>query len=409
MGRLKERIFRFKDRMVGGREPMSRLSLIVVLILDCFVLVMVFQGLEDHTRQLTSPDEFVPFECRDAFLERNWTRDNYLGKLQVLVLSDHNKMSYRGQNLLDRRNTQAVHRSCKEFYSLIKGIAKAKELESLFIQRQALIREKNRLTAKLEKSKSAYDTALLEDMARKKDGAAALPALGTVIATLTQEIEAASGKRIEIDNQITGSSRVSRLKEMLEPDNQSRRRLKEDFKDFQFIYPLKELGWQMIFMLPLFLVFYAWSNRSLKKDHRIQTLISSHLMVVAAIPIILKAAELVIDLIPRHFFKDLFNLLKSMHIIAIWHYIVICILVGAGLLVVYVIQKKLSDPKRIGLKRLAKGACFACGKSLPQGAGNCPFCGMAQFMSCKACGHKTHACGRYCINCGTVLDKDSKS
>ena len=109
------------------------------------------------------------------------------------------------------------------------------------------------------------------------------------------------------------------------------------------------------------------------------------------------------DLIPRHFFKNIFNILKSLHLIAIWHYVVILISVCAGLLAVYVIQKKIFNNQRIQQKRLMKGACYFCGKNLPHGAITCPFCGTKQLKNCSECQEETYVCGDYCKNCGTEL------
>ena len=80
---IKDKIFSFKDRLVniGSEEPLSKISLAVIVALDLFILFVVFQGLDDHTRQLTSPDEYVPYECREIFLNKNWSDANFLTKL----------------------------------------------------------------------------------------------------------------------------------------------------------------------------------------------------------------------------------------------------------------------------------------------------------------------------------------
>lgn len=47
-------------------------------------------------------------------------------------------------------------------------MAKDRELKALFIDRQALLKEKDQLTRNLKKSKDVYDTTLLENIADKK-------------------------------------------------------------------------------------------------------------------------------------------------------------------------------------------------------------------------------------------------
>ena len=144
-----------------------------------------------------------------------------------------------------------------------------------------------------------------------------------------------------VDSNLDSAPQVVELWRMTQRDNLNRKNLIADFRDFEFWYPFKKLLWQLLFMLPFFSIFYLWSSYSAKKDNRIQTLLSSHLLVVASIPILLKVGEVVLDLIPNHFFKALFKILESMHLIAIWHYLVIFAAVGAALLAVYIIQKKI--------------------------------------------------------------------
>jgi hypothetical protein len=125
--------------------------------------------------------------------------------------------------------------------------------------------------------------------------------------------------------------------------------------------------------------------------------------VVTAIPIFFKILEVVLELSPRHFFKKFFEILTRLHIIAVWHYILIFGAVLAALLIIYIIQKKIFNRRRLQLKRLAKGQCHHCGKKLPMGADTCPFCGAAQNAECGACHERTFIAGDFCTRCGAPL------
>lgn len=405
MKKIKGSISAFKDRLVNldGQEPLSRLSLVVVIALDLFILFVVFEGLHDHTKQITSPDEYVPYECREIFINRSWSEANFLTKLQGLALSEHNNYSYSNENLLKRKDTAVLHDSCKEFFTKIKLVAENKELKNLFIERQELLKQKKQLTSSFKKSKDVYDTFLLEDIADKEPPAIEVPAVRTTITSHQKRIETTTRKLISNESKINAEPLITDLREMLRPNYKYRQEIVNDFKKFQKVYPLKELGWQLVFMLPLFFIFYLWSSRSVKKDKSVQTLIATHLLVIASIPIIIKIVEVALQLIPRHFFKNLFNVLNSLHIIALWHYIVIFIAVCTGLFFIFVIQKKIFNTRRIQQKRLMKGACYSCGKHLPQKANTCPFCGTKQLKSCGNCQEQTYICGNYCKNCGHKL------
>ena len=114
---IRSRFLSFKNRLtsVGGEEPLSKLSLVVIIVLDIFVLSMVFEGLYDHTKQLTSPDEYVPYKCRQIFIENNWTAENRLKELQVFALSDYNSYSYRHKSIFEESHLAQMHLTCQTF------------------------------------------------------------------------------------------------------------------------------------------------------------------------------------------------------------------------------------------------------------------------------------------------------
>jgi RNA polymerase subunit RPABC4/transcription elongation factor Spt4 len=167
-----------------------------------------------------------------------------------------------------------------------------------------------------------------------------------------------------------------------------------------FWYPIKRLGMQMLFLLPLFAIFYAWNDASIRKGRGIQALISTHLMVVSFIPIFFKIIETVYDIIPKKLLKKLIELLESLKLVAIWYYFVIALAVAAALFVIYIFQKKLFSREKLMERRIAKGQCQQCGKQLPSGSQACPFCGFEQYKACSSCNRPTLVFGKYCRECG---------
>jgi hypothetical protein len=207
-----------------------------------------------------------------------------------------------------------------------------------------------------------------------------------------------------MDARLNASEKIKTFWAFMDDGDDARRdRLVADLKNLERWYPLKELLWQLVFLLPLFVIFYLWGVWSVRKNARLQTLISAHLMVVAAIPIFFKILEVTLELIPRHFFRKFFDLLTRLHIIAVWHYILIFAAIAGALLFIYIIQKKIFNLRRLARKRLTKGQCRACGKKLPDKALICPFCGTDQQTTCPGCGLRTYAAGDFCVNCGKPL------
>ena len=127
---------------------------------------------------------------------------------------------------------------------------------------------------------------------------------------------------------------------------------------------------------------------------------SSHLLVVAFIPVFFKLAELVYDIIPRRFLRQLIELLESLKLVAIWHYLMIGVAIFAALALIYLFQKKLFSREKLQQRRIAKGLCQACGMHLPSGSRHCPVCGAEQYRTCGHCNAPTPVHGRFCTACG---------
>jgi len=131
-------------------------------------------------------------------------------------------------------------------------------------------------------------------------------------------------------------------------------------------------------------------------------LVSAHLVGVSFIPILCKTLETVYDIIPKKLLKRLIDLLESLKLVAIWHYLVMALAIVAALFLIYIFQKKLFSKEKLMERRIAKNECQQCGKRLPVGAQACPFCGLAQFKSCCNCSMLMHVHGKYCQQCGKL-------
>src|SRR4051812_29943452 len=70
---------------VGGGQALAKPALVVLLVLDVFILVSIFDGLEEHTRQLASPSEQVPRACVELVIDRSWNETSRLDRLADAV------------------------------------------------------------------------------------------------------------------------------------------------------------------------------------------------------------------------------------------------------------------------------------------------------------------------------------
>ena len=121
---------------------------------------------------------------------------------------------------------------------------------------------------------------------------------------------------------------------------------------------------------------------------------------VALVPALIKLLELTYDIIPRKLLKRVIEILISLKLVAIWHYLVIGAAVLLALALIYLFQKKLFSREKLMLRRIAKGQCQNCGQRLAADSAHCPACGAGQYHSCRHCQALTHVHGKFCRACG---------
>jgi hypothetical protein len=266
-------------------------------------------------------------------------------------------------------------------------------------------REARDLRAGQARVKGAYDTALLESIAGKDAQDARVKTLREESADKTVTMDELVRQQRLLRETLEQNARIRTLYEQIASVSEAdRETLRADLRRLNFWYPVKKLGMEMLFLLPLFLVFYAWNARSISRDRPFQTLVSSHLLVVALVPVFFKLVELVYDILPYKLLRHMVELLESLKLVAIWHYLLIGGAVLAALALIYLFQRKLFSRERMMQRRIAKGQCQECGLHLAPGSRYCTACGMDQYRSCAGCNELTQVYGKYCRHCGEGLD-----
>lgn len=395
---IPEKLRRFQQRLTSlDHQPLSRAALVVIVFLDLFILISIFDGLADHTAQLAGPDQRVPPLCRRLVIDGEWNPTNRLDRLAQMV-SAYQANPYREWARDDRRQQHPLCAPIVGAYESIRGDAGlARNLqESMRIRR-----ETQDLRTELERMKGAYDTTLLETIAGKlqegKDTAAIRKAMANKTAALNERVNS----QALLDASIEQDPRVRELfARVANVSDAQRTALRDELRRLNFWYPAERLGMEMLFLLPLLAAFYFWNAKSIAAHRPFQNLVSSHLLVVVLIPVFFKIVELLYDIIPRKLLRQIIELLESFKLVAIWHYLLIGAAIVVAMALIYLFQKKLFSREKLLQRRIAKGLCQACGQQLPPDSQHCPACGTAQFRACGRCNALTHVHGRYCKACG---------
>lgn len=396
--KFKDKIGKIKTYLTNlNDQPLSKAALVIILFLDIFILIAIFNGLDQHTRQLSSPDEYIPNSCREIVINRHWSPTNRTDNLSQIIISSLNNY-YRIEE-----KTKERHPVCGPYNDLFDQIKNDKALTGIFEDRNKAVHEAKELQRRIDSLKGAYDTSLLETIAKQQEGQTKVDAIRNDFQQKISALNILKNRIASLEETISGDVKVKRLWERLQGlQEQDRETLLSDLRSLNFWYPLERLGMQMLFLLPLFAVFYAWNNASIRKNRGVQTLVSSHLLGVSFIPIFCTIIETIYDIIPKILLKKIIDLLESLKLVAIWHYLVIALAVAAALLLIYIFQKKFFSQEKLIERRISKGECQHCGKHLPAGSQACPFCGFAQFKSCRNCNNLMHVHGKYCRECGKL-------
>ena len=398
MGLIKNRIKVIGHHLTNlDSQPIGKAAMTVVIFLDLFILISIFDGLAEHTRQLVSPSEYVPRICQDIMIDGEWNETNRL--LRISNISGRHRYS---RSRPDQRGRLTIkHPICEPIMRLVYSI-QDDELLSKNLADYKTLREQTRLVgAELGRVKGAYDTALLGKIAEQNQADVQVNSLKQAASRETGAIDRLVNQEQALKSILEQDRRLLELFELVATVTETdRSELLEELRHRNFWYPLQRLGMEMMFLLPLFLIFYFWNAKSIAKSRPLQSLVSYHLMIIVFIPVLFKITELLYDIIPRKLLQNLIAFLESLHLVALWHYLLMAVAIVFALTMIYIFQKKIFSHEKLLEKRIARGLCQSCGVPMAAGSAACTSCGFKQFRDCAQCNRPTYVYGKYCRECG---------
>jgi hypothetical protein len=347
---------------IAENEPLSRLSIALVVLLDLFVLFTLFTGLSEQTKQLTSPDDYIPSVCREIIIDKNWAAERRIPELSRLILQ------YDRSYWEIKPDKKDKHPICKGLCTTIKEMQDDKTLIAYFDERDKLIKR--------------YDS--YDNFQKLKN-----PEVDKILAGIKS-----------IDEKINALVVVKGFWATIEKKGALSATLIKDLQKINFTFPMKQLLLRLLFLLPVIAVFYIWNSANIQKSRYLQTFISSHLLIVSMIPAFFEVCQAAFDIIPRHLFKKVMEFLESWNLIAIWYYILMMVAVLLSLFLIYILQKKVFTKERLIKKRLEQKKCIECGRPRVHPVQFCPFCGSSQKLTCINCQQETLQGAPFCIRCG---------
>jgi predicted RNA-binding Zn-ribbon protein involved in translation (DUF1610 family) len=165
-------------------------------------------------------------------------------------------------------------------------------------------------------------------------------------------------------------------------------------------YKFKIFLLKLLFVLPFFLIFLRLYLKFKRKDSPYTIIVTS---VFYASTILLLEIVLIFlyDILPKQWLERIFRFLMESPVLRyILYYgsaVLVILLLGG---IVYFIQKKIYNPKRVALRHLKNGKCPGCSLDLRLAEKFCPNCGRAIRSECPECSHLQYRDLPSCPHCG---------
>ena len=398
----------FSNSRTINNESLNKISLIVIILIDIFILVNVFTGLDDISRWHISPSQSYP--CYSEWKNyRAQTKDRDYELLKLSLPDETNQLSFQQTyQQVEEGHLGKVSETCLNYASY-----KDKINNSLNRQTLKIIAQKQDKVGTLEQTnrqiRTQYDSTILEKIAsqprnRSINSVGAEKAKQQIeqndraILTLGKEV---SNLKKELVTKPESSSFIAFLK-----DDGKFKEVKKGYQQASFWYPSIQLSLQALFLLPLILAALTVHKFAQRQGYGLIALMSWHLLVIFFIPLIFKIFEfLQVGVVFRFAFNILSALFSGLLFLVSYVYILLIPLVGFGIIKLF--QKIVFNTKGQAASRVQKSRCMKCSKRIRQDDRYCPHCSYYQYVECQSCHELTYKNLPHCKQCGHAQDPSS--
>ena len=258
-----------KSRTINN-EPLNKVSLIVIILIDIFILINVFAGLDDISRWHISPTEAYPCYSEWQNYRAKTTKDKDY-EIVRLSLPDYqnNQLSFqKNYQKAEAGHLGKVSQTCLQYASYKDKLdnPEKQQIIKTIDQKQAKISYLEQANSTI---KAQYDSTLLEKIA----GQGRQQSINQVSAekakqTLEQNNRQISLLKQEIStlkNELLAKPESISFIAFLKDDNQFRE-VDKGYKQASFWYPSIQLGFQSLFLLPLIIIALSVNKFAQKED-----------------------------------------------------------------------------------------------------------------------------------------------
>jgi len=390
---IKSDLLSFKD------EPLSSLSIVLLIILDIFIFTNVIIGVEGETAKVPAVTYFYPSDCSKHFKRVQTEYQNF------------DNYRYGQSRLAHVRPHLSPY--CQKLDAKIEGFSLQEEFKTnLKLIRR--IEEKRRQNGhRLEQISTQYNTRLFERIAQMQNN--------SELKNAKSEYDEIILDNKRLEQELSLIPKVSSLEgyaayaQYLKSNKAAFFKAK---KSYTFWQPFKAYGHMLIFTLPLLLFFGFFYRRSKNRQltHKnynpVVKIISAHISLIVALPLVWYTLALLYHVLPKTLLKSIIEFLVEIGLISLLNYLAILLVVLFFGGVIYWIQKrtlkkKLSVHTSRNVPRLISWSqCFECEYKIDYTKAFCPFCGVKLHDECPSCKKRIIKHEPFCSSCGQVTNSE---
>ncbi|MBE9028246.1 zinc ribbon domain-containing protein [filamentous cyanobacterium LEGE 11480] len=413
--RLLQRFFR-KSRTLN-HQVLNAPSICVLILVDIFILVNVFFGLNDISSWHLSPGQAYP--CYAEW--RDYRANEKPGKDYEFIRSAMRDRAFRKPTLINQRaNYQdstkghlgQVSTACLDYADLEDAVRTSENVKTI----EAIdtkLDEIATIEANSRKIRKQYDSTLLE----KAAGQSRQKSINQVGADAAKQKLAANTVSINrLKQEITGLkqqvlARPEVVQFLGQVQNQSAfATIEAGYQHARFWYPSIQLLLQALFLVPLIVISYGIHRFALRKNYGLVALLSWHLLIISLIPTFFKIFEfLQVGALFQWVFETISTLFGGLLFLV--SYVQIGLIPLAGFLLIKLIQrvsKSGGNPRAQAANRIMQSRCLRCAKKVRPEDAHCSHCGYRQYDECPSCQAMTHRHMPHCTHCGAETQFNPK-
>ncbi|MBD2147534.1 hypothetical protein [Sphaerospermopsis sp. FACHB-1194] len=393
----------FNNSRTINNEPLNKVSLIVIIIVDIFILINVFTGLEDISRWHLSPYQAYPcyseWENYQKQSDKNKDYDMIISSVPLNNNQPQFQAEYQQQEIGHLGKVSEICINYAELKDRLNNNLNQKNITNINLRQEKI----NQLEQANINIRNQYDSTLLEKIA----GQSSEKSINQVSAEKAkqdldknqQQIGQIKQEINNLKNQLLTKPESLNFLSFIKDENKFTA-VKQGYERASFWYPSIQLTFQSIFLLPLIIIALLVYRISQSRGYGLIGLISWHLLVIFLIPLVLKVLEFLQVGVVFQFLLSVVNkLLGGLLFLISYVYILLIPLIGFGIIKFF--QGVVFNSKVQAAKRVQKSQCINCGKTLKSNNAHCPHCGYYQYIECHNCHNLTYKKLPYCYHCGT--------